>query len=75
MADGGENNFEFTVNCLKYACTIPKLFPISAPVTQARKDLTALKKEISDMDVEIGVMEHYILKSMIQEQASFLGRK
>jgi hypothetical protein len=30
--------------------------------------LNSLKKEFGDMEVEIGVMEHGLLKSLVQEQ-------
>jgi len=39
-----------------------------APVVKTRKALSALKKELGDMEVEIGVMEHCLLKAMLQEQ-------
>lgn len=39
-----------------------------APVVKTRKALAALKKELGDMEVEIGVMEHCLLKAMLQEQ-------
>jgi len=34
-----------------------------------RKNLNQLRKELGDMEVEIGVMEHGLMKSLVQEQA------
>jgi hypothetical protein len=43
-------------------------FKYIAPVVTTRKNLNSLKKEFGDMEVEIGVMEHGLLKSLVQEQ-------
>ncbi|CAG7836825.1 unnamed protein product [Allacma fusca] len=45
-----------------------------APVAATKRAIHTLNKELGDIEVEIGVMEHYLLKSLVQEQ-SFLRDK
>jgi len=45
------------------------IFDTLAPVVTTKKALNGLKKELKDMEVEIGVMEHCVLKSLMQEQS------
>ncbi|CAG7816579.1 unnamed protein product [Allacma fusca] len=39
-----------------------------APVSATKKSIAALKKELGDMEVEIAVVEHCLMKSLLQEQ-------